>query len=78
MKHIKVYIVTWKRNDVLDDLLHDLFERTTFKDYDNCEVNIINNHSGLEVNDKFKDKVKIHLVLLFLQKITAKVMKKVN
>jgi|TARA_B100000287_G_scaffold425054_1_gene470747 hypothetical protein len=60
LKHIKVYIVTWKRNDVLDDLLHDLFERTTFKDYDNCEVNIINNHSGLEVNDKFKDKVKIH------------------
>jgi hypothetical protein len=60
MKHIKVYIVTWQRNDVLNELLKNLFVDSTFKDYKNCEVNIINNHSSLEIEDCYKDKVKIH------------------
>lgn len=60
MKLIKVYIVTWKRNDVLGELLDDLFENSTFKDYEDCEVNIINNHSDFSIDEKYIDKVKVH------------------
>ena len=40
---IKVYIVTYKRNDVLNELLENIFN-SNIQDY-NLEINIINNHS---------------------------------
>ena len=63
MKKIKVYITTYKRCDVLNHTLTKLFD-SDFKDIDNTEVNIINNHSEFRIDDKFKNKVNIlHNVL---------------
>jgi len=58
MKKIKAYIVTYKRNDVLNELLESIFN----SNLENCnlEVNIINNHSDFFINDNFRDKVKVH------------------
>tara|TARA_B100001250_G_C19816232_1_gene798575 strand:- start:5855 stop:6763 length:909 start_codon:yes stop_codon:yes gene_type:complete len=60
MKKIKVYIVTWQRNDVLEQLLNNLFNESDFKDYENTEVNIINNHSNFFINNEFVDKVNVY------------------
>ena len=58
MKKIKVYIVTYKRNDVLNELLENIFTSNTVN-Y-NLEINIINNHSDFYIEDKYKDQVKVH------------------
>jgi len=59
VKKLKVYIVTWKRNDVLSELLHNIFENSDFVELDNTEVNIINNHSDFQIDQKFDDKVNV-------------------
>ena len=58
MKFMKIYIVTYKRSDVLNDTLEKLFN-SDFKDLDNTEVNIINNHSDFFLREDFKDKVNV-------------------
>ena len=45
MKKIKIFIVTYKRSDVLNELLENIFT-SDFKDVSNTEVNIINNHTS--------------------------------
>lgn len=59
MKKIKVYIVTWKRNDVLNELLQNLFYESDFVEYENTEVNIINNHSDFFIEERFKGMVNV-------------------
>ena len=55
---IKVYIVTYKRNDVLNELLENIFN-SNIQDY-NLEINIINNHSDFYIENNFKKLVKVH------------------
>ncbi len=63
MKKMKIYIVTYKRSEVLNDTLKKLFN-SDFKDLDNTEVNIINNHTEFYLKEEFKDKVNVlHNVL---------------
>lgn len=58
MKKMKVYILTYKRNDMLNDTLTKLFN-SDFANVANTEVNIINNHTNISINPAFKDKVNI-------------------
>lgn len=63
MKKMKIYVVTFKRSDILNDTLDKLF-KSDFKDIPNTEVNIINNHSEFYINPDFEDKVNVlHNVL---------------
>jgi len=63
MKKMKIYIVTYKRSDILNDTLKKLFE-SDFSTAPNTEVNIINNHSEFFLNPEFKEKVNVlHNVL---------------
>ena len=59
MKKIKIFIVTYKRSDVLNELLENIYS-SDFKDIKNTEVNIINNHTNFQLNDKYKNKVKVY------------------
>ena len=54
MKRMKIYIVTYKRCDVLNDTLEKLFN-SDFSKVPNTEVNIINNHTEFYLRDEFKD-----------------------
>lgn len=58
MKKIKAYIITYKRNDALNELLENLLN----SNLENCnlEINIINNHSRFHIENQFKKHVKIH------------------
>lgn len=58
MKFMKIYIVTYKRSDVLNDTLEKIFN-SDFKDLENTEINIINNHSDFFLRECFKDKVNV-------------------
>ena len=63
MKYIKIYIVTYKRSEILNDTLTKLFA-SDFKQYKNTEVNIINNHSDFHLNSEFEGRVNVlHNVL---------------
>ena len=62
MKKMKIYIATYKRSDILNDTLKNLFD----SDYSevNSEVNIINNHSEFNLNKEFQGRVNVlHNVL---------------
>ena len=59
MKNIKVFIVTYRRTDVLNKTLNTLFNNTDFNLIPDTEVNIINNHSDFSLDDQFKDKVNV-------------------
>ena len=59
MKNMKIFIVTYMRNDVLNDTLNTLFNGTDFPSIDNTEVNIINNHSDFSLSEDFADKVNV-------------------
>jgi hypothetical protein len=59
MKNMKVFIVTYKRKDVLNETLHRLFNETDFSLIPNTEVFIINNHSDFYLNPEFEDKVTV-------------------
>ena len=58
MKTIKIFIITYKRADVLNQLLDNIFT-SDFKDVPDTEVNIINNHTNFKITSKFKDKVNV-------------------
>tara|TARA_R110002020_G_scaffold314075_3_gene529358 strand:+ start:176 stop:1069 length:894 start_codon:yes stop_codon:yes gene_type:complete len=63
MKHLKIYIVTYKRSDILNDTLTHLFN-SDFSTLGNTEVNVINNHTSFYLEDRFKDRVNVlHNVL---------------
>ena len=57
MKNMKVFIVTYRRVEILNKTLDTLFNKTDFSSIPDTEVTIINNHSEFELNDEFKDKV---------------------
>lgn len=55
---MKIYIVTYKRQDVLNELIQNIVE-SDFPDEGNVEINIINNHSDFCLLEKFKTKVNV-------------------
>jgi hypothetical protein len=59
MKNMKVFIVTYRRTDVLNKTLDTLFNKTDFVDIPNTEVNVINNHSEFRIDEQFVDKVNV-------------------
>ena len=59
MKNMKVFIVTYKRSDVLNETLDTLFNKTDFSLIKETEVYIINNHSDFELKEEFTDKVTV-------------------
>tara|TARA_R100000315_G_C5225552_1_gene136709 strand:+ start:140 stop:1069 length:930 start_codon:yes stop_codon:yes gene_type:complete len=59
MKNMKVFIVTYRRTDVLNKTLDILFNKTDFSSIPNTEVNIINNHSEFYLEDRFVNKVNV-------------------
>jgi len=58
MKFIKIYIVTYKRSDILNDTLDKLFN-SDFSNYENTEVNIINNHTDFYLNSEHRERVNV-------------------
>lgn len=63
MKKMKIYIVTYKRSDILNDTLEKLFA-SDFSSIPNTEVNIINNHSEFYLKPEYENKVNVlHNVL---------------
>jgi hypothetical protein len=58
MKKIKVYLVTYKRSDILNDSLDKLF-KSDFNNFCNTEVIIINNHSEFSLDDHFVKRVSV-------------------
>ncbi len=62
---LKIYIVTFDGEKHLNHNLNSLFNSQYFKKENiHCEVNIINNHSNFNINEKFKNKVSVlHNVL---------------
>lgn len=59
MKNLKVYIATYRRNEILNQTLNRLFNETNFGSIPNTEVTIINNHSEFKLEEAFKNKVKV-------------------
>ncbi len=59
MKNMKIFIVTYRRNDILNKTLNTLFNGTDFKQVENTEVNIINNHSDFSLSENFTEKVNV-------------------
>ncbi len=59
MKNMKVYIVTYRRTDILNKTLDILFNKTDFSLIPDTEVNIINNHTEFHLNDEFIGKVNV-------------------
>ena len=55
---MKIYIVTYKRSDILNDTLKKLFE-SDFSQALNTEVNVINNHTEFFLNPEFQERVKV-------------------
>ena len=63
LKKLKIYIVTYKRSEILKDTLERLF-KSDFGALANTEVNIINNHSEFTLAEKYINKVNVfHNVL---------------
>ena len=59
MKNMKVFIVTYRRTDVLNKTLDTLFNKTDFANIPDTEVNVINNHSEFHLDEQFVDKVNV-------------------
>ena len=59
MKNIKIFIVTYRRTEILNKTLDILFNKTDFKLIPNTEVNIINNHSEFYLNPELVSKVNV-------------------
>lgn len=58
MKNMKIYIVTYNRNDCLNKTLDNLFS-TDFSNFENTEVNVINNHSNFFLEERHKGRVNV-------------------
>ena len=59
MKNIKIYIVTYRRPEVLNKTLETLFNKTDFNSVPETEVNIISNHSEFYLDESFRGKVNV-------------------
>jgi hypothetical protein len=59
MKNIKIYIVTYRRQDTLNKTLDTLFNKTDFSLVSDTEVNVINNHSDFFLEERFRNKVNV-------------------
>lgn len=60
---LKIYIVTYKRNDILNDTIEKLFDSDVSL-AGNVEVNVINNYTEFSLNPLFLGKVNVlHNVL---------------
>ena len=59
MKNIKIYIATYRRQDILNKALDILFNKTDFSLVSDTEVNIINNHSDFFLEERFRNKVNV-------------------
>jgi hypothetical protein len=59
MKKIKVYIITYKRSDVLNELIDNL-KSSDFKDVANTQINVINNHTDFYLEERNKDVRVLH------------------
>ena len=55
---MKIYVVTYKRSDILNDTLKKLFD-SDFSKLENTEVTIINNHTDFYLNPEFMGKVRV-------------------
>jgi len=63
MKFMKIYIVTYKRSDILNDTLSKLFS-SDFVELENTQVTIINNHTDFHLDPAHEEKVRVlHNVL---------------
>lgn len=58
MKKIKVFIATYKRNDILAETLDWLF-KSDFNDVCNGEIFVLSNHTSTQIEDRHKDRVKV-------------------
>jgi len=58
MKKIKVFIATYKRNDILAETLDCLFD-SDFTEVCDGQVFVLSNHTSTEIQEKHKDKVKV-------------------
>lgn len=58
MKKIKVFIATYKRNDVLSETLDCLFD-SDFTEVCDGQVFVLSNHTSTEIQQRHKDKVKL-------------------
>lgn len=56
---MKIFIVTYRRTDVLNKTLDILFNKTDFPSIIDTEVNIINNHSEFHLDEEFRDNVNV-------------------
>lgn len=59
MKNIKIYIVTYKRKEILNKTLDILFNKTDLNLIPQTEINILNNHTDFFIEEQFKSKVNI-------------------
>lgn len=60
---MKIYVVTYKRSEMLNDSLDKLFS-SDFSELSNTEVNIINNHTDFSLRPEFEKRVNVlHNVL---------------
>ena len=59
MKNLKIFFVTYKRQDVLNESLNTLFHQTDFLTLKDTEVNIINNHSEFYLDPTFRNQVNV-------------------
>lgn len=57
MKKVKIYVVTYRRNKVTNETLHHILK--TDLSYANCEIYVINNHSGFYLEESLKKKIKV-------------------
>lgn len=63
MKKMKIYVITYKRSEILNDSLDKLFS-SDFSKLENTEVNIINNHTDFKLKPEFEKRVNVlHNVL---------------
>ena len=58
MRKMKIYIVTYKRHDVLNQLVENLYN-SDFSELGNTEFNIINNHTNFLLMEKNKTRVNV-------------------
>lgn len=58
MFFIKIFIITYNNDKILNRCLKSLFNSDFIK-HKNTQVNIINNYSKININDEFKNKINI-------------------
>ena len=60
-KFIKIFIITYNNDLVLNNALESLFA-SDFTNYENTQVNIINNYSSININERFTKDYNINII----------------